>query len=154
MSIKIAIKRGDEKPQWVSIEDFKKLLFDEDITTKGMPVAYPDKVKSFFDKVIRTQSILQIWREAYPNVDIESELNLAKAWLLSNTGNAKKDFKKFCNNWLARAMKNPNKTAVVKSRHEKSNERLYNQKKRWAKEEPASQKEVKNILKEYRGQKT
>ena len=50
MSIKIAIKRGDEKPQWVSIEDFKKLLFDEDITTKGMPIAYPDKVKSFFDK--------------------------------------------------------------------------------------------------------
>ena len=70
MSIKIAIKRGDEKPQWVSIEDFKKLLFDEDITTKGMPIAYPDKVKSFFAKVILTQSILQIWREAYPNVDI------------------------------------------------------------------------------------
>ena len=154
MSIKIAIKRGDEKPQWVSIEDFKKLLFDEDITTKGMPVAYPDKVKSFFDKVIRTQNILQIWREAYPNVDIESELNLAKAWLLSNTGNAKKDFKKFCNNWLARAMKNPNKTAVVKSQHEKSNEHLYKQKKKWAKEEPASKQEIKNILKELRGQKT
>ena len=151
MSIKIAIKRGDEKPQWVSIEDFKKLLFDEDITTKGMPVAYPDKVKSFFDKVIRTQNILQIWREAYPNVDIESELNLAKAWLLSNTGNAKKDFKKFCNNWLARAMKNPNKTAVVKSRHEKSNEDLYKQKRKWDKETPASQEEIKDILKEFRG---
>ena len=151
MSIKIAIKRGDEKPQWVSIEDFKKLLFDEDITTKGMPIAYPDKVKSFFDKVIRTQNILQIWREAYPNVDIESELNLAKAWLLSNTGNAKKDFKKFCNNWLARAMKNPNKTAVVKSRHEKSNEDLYKQKRKWAKEKPASQEEIKDILKEFRG---
>ena len=151
MSIKIAIKRGDEKPQWVSIEDFKKLLFDEDITTKGMPVAYPDKVKSFFDKVIRTQNILQIWREAYPNVDIESELNLAKAWLLSNTGNAKKDFKKFCNNWLARAMKNPNKTAVVKSRHEKSNEDLYKQKRKWDKETPASQEEIKDILKAFRG---
>ena len=154
MSIKIAIKEGEKKPHWISLEDFKKLLFDEEITTKGMPLAYPDKVKSFFDQVVRTQSIISIWQEAYPNVDIESELNLAKAWLLSNTGNAKKDFKKFCNNWLARAMKNPNKTAVVKSRHEQSNEHLYRQKKKWDKETPASQKEIKTILKELRGQKT
>ena len=154
MSIKIEIKEGEKKPHWISLEDFKKLLFDEEITTKGMPLAYPDKVKSFFDQVVRTQSIISIWQEAYPNVDIESELNLAKAWLLSNTGNAKKDFKKFCNNWLARAMKNPNKTAVVKSRHEQSNEHLYKQKKKWDKETPASQKEIKTILKELRGQKT
>ena len=151
MSVKIAIKKGDNKPNWISLEEFKKLLFDEEITTKGMPLAYPEKVKSFFDQVFRTHSILQIWREAYPNVEIESELNLAKAWLLSNTGNAKKDFKKFCNNWLARAMKNPNKTAVVKSRHEKSNEDLYKQKRKWAKETPASQEEIKDILKEFRG---
>lgn len=151
MSVKIAIKKGDNKPNWISLEEFKKLLFDEEITTKGMPLAYPEKVKSFFDQVFRTHSILQIWREAYPNVEIESELNLAKAWLLSNTGNAKKDFKKFCNNWLARAMKNPNKTAVVKSRHEKSNEDLYKQKRKWAKEKPASQEEIKDILKEFRG---
>jgi len=151
VSIKIAIKKGDNKPNWISFEEFKKLLFDEEITTKGMPLAYPEKVKSFFDQISRTHSILQIWREAYPNVEIESELNLAKAWLLSNTGNAKKDFKKFCNNWLARAMKNPNKTAVVKSRHEKSNEDLYKQKRKWAKEKPASQEEIKDILKEFRG---
>ena len=151
MSVKIAIKKGDNKPNWISLEEFKKLLFDEEITTKGMPLAYAEKVKSFFDQVFRTHSILQIWREAYPNVEIESELNLAKAWLLSNTGNAKKDFKKFCNNWLARAMKNPNKTAVVKSRHEKSNEDLYKQKRKWAKEKPASQEEIKDILKEFRG---
>ena len=151
MSVKIAIKKGDNKPNWISLEEFKKLLFDEEITTKGMPLAYPEKVKSFFDQVFRTHSILQIWREAYPNVEIESELNLAKAWLLSNTGNAKKDFKKFCNNWLARAMKNPNKTAVVKSRHEKSNEDLYKQKRKWDKETPASQEEIKDILKEFRG---
>ena len=151
MSVKIAIKEDDNKAQWISLEEFKKLLFDEEITTKGMPLAYPEKVKSFFDQVFRTHSILQIWREAYPNVEIESELNLAKAWLLSNTGNAKKDFKKFCNNWLARAMKNPNKTAVVKSRHEKSNEDLYKQKRKWDKETPASQEEIKDILKEFRG---
>ena len=152
MSVKIAIKKGDNKPNWISLEEFKKLLFDEEITTKGMPIAYSEKVKSFFDQVVRTQNILQIWREAYPNVDIESELNLAKAWLLSNTGNAKKDFKKFCNNWLARAMKNPSKV-VTKSRHEQSSEYLNRQKRKWDKETPASQKEIKTILKELRGQK-
>ena len=150
MSIKIAIKEGEKKPHWISLEDFKKLLFDEEITTKGMPLAYPEKVKAFFDQISRTHSILQIWREAYPNVEIESELNLAKAWLLSNTGNAKKDFKKFCNNWLARAMKNPKKV-VTKSRHEQSNENLDRQKRKWDKETPASQKEIKDILKEFRG---
>ena len=149
MSVKIAIKKGDNKPNWISLEEFKKLLFDEEITTKGMPLAYPEKVKSFFDQVFRTHSILQIWREAYPNVEIESELNLAKAWLLSNTGNAKKDFKKFCNNWLARAMKNPNKTAVVKSRHEQSDEELKKKRQNWNRETPASQDEIKEILKEY-----
>ena len=126
------------------------MLFDEEITTKGMPLAYPEKVKAFFDQISRTHSILQIWREAYPNVEIESELNLAKAWLLSNTGNAKKDFKKFCNNWLARAMMNPKKV-VTKSLHEQSNENLDRQKRKWDKETPASQKEIKDILKEFRG---
>ena len=31
-------------------------------------------------------------------------------------------FKKFCNNWLAKAMRNSKKTAVVKDRHKQSDE--------------------------------
>ena len=47
-------------------------------------------------------------------------------------------------------MKNPKKV-VTKSRHEQSNENLDRQKRKWDKETPASQKEIKDILKEFRG---
>ena len=149
MSIQVAIKKDGEKPHWISLDEFKKLLFDEEITTKGLPQAYPLRVENFFDQIAHNDSILLIWTEAYPNVDIQAELNLAKAWLLSNRSNAKKDFKKFCNNWLARAMKNPNKTAAVKSRHEQSDEELKKKRQNWNRETPASQDEIKEILKEY-----
>ena len=149
MSIQVAIKKDGEKPHWISLDEFKKLLFDEEITTKGLPQAYPLRVENFFDQIAHNDSILLIWTEAYPNVDIQAELNLAKAWLLSNRSNAKKDFKKFCNNWLARAMKNPNKTAVVKSRHEQSDEELKKKRQNWNRETPASQDEIQEILKEY-----
>ena len=46
------------------------------------------------------------WTDAYPNVNVKEELNKCKAWLLSNTNKAKKDFKRFTNNWLAKAMQN------------------------------------------------
>ena len=152
--MQIAIKKEGEKPHWISLDDFKKLLFEEEVSTKGMPLPYSQKVEAFFDKVIRTSTILTIWEEAYPNVDIEAELKLAKAWLLSNTNNAKKDFKKFCNNWLARAMRNPSKVAqTTKDRHQKSNEELYRKKKQWNKEKPASQEQIKEILKEYNERK-
>ena len=149
MSIQVAIKKDGEKPHWISLDEFKKLLFDEEITTKGLPQAYPLRVENFIDQIAHNASILLIWTEAYPNVDIQAELNLAKAWLLSNRSNAKKDFKKFTNNWLARAMKNPNKTAVVKSRHEQSDEELKKKRQNWNRETPASQDEIKEILKEY-----
>ena len=45
-------------------------------------------------------------KEAYPNVEVDQELNNAKMWLLSNTKNAKADFKKFVNNWMAKSMRN------------------------------------------------
>ena len=149
MSIQVAIKKDGEKPHWISLEEFKKLLFEEKVSTKGLPQAYPLRVENFFDQIAHNDSILRIWTEAYPNVDIQAELNLAKAWLLSNRSNAKKDFKKFCNNWLARAMKNPNKTAVVKSRHEQSDEELKKKRQNWNRETPASQDEIKEMLKEY-----
>jgi len=149
VSKQIAIKDGDKK-YWISIDEFKKLLFKEEISTKGVPLAYPERVEAFFNQ-LHSHKILNTWHDAYPNVDLATELKKAKSWLISNTGKAKKDFTKFCNNWLARAMKNPNKTAVVKSRHEKSNEDLYKQKRKWAKEKPASQEEIKDILKEFRG---
>ena len=93
--ITIHLPINEKTKNLISLEEFKKLLFEEEVSTKGLPQAYPLRVENFFDQIAHNHSILLIWREAYPNVDIEAELKLAKAWLLSNRSNAKKDFKKF-----------------------------------------------------------
>ena len=68
------------------------------------PEPYKDKVNNFFKNIDKEWK--QALEEAYPNVDVEQELNNAKMWLLSNTKQAKSDFKKFVNNWMAKAMRN------------------------------------------------
>ena len=65
---------------------------------------YPDRVNKFYSDI--PEHVIKAWREAYPNVDIPQECAKSKAWLLSNVGKAKKDFMKFTNNWLAKAMQN------------------------------------------------
>ena len=51
-------------------------------------------------------------------------------------------------------MRNPSKVAqTTKDRHQKSNEELYRKKKQWNKEKPASQEQIKEILKEYNERK-
>ena len=66
------------------------------------PVPYKEKVDNFYSSI--DTEWLKALKEAYPNVDVEQELNNAKMWLLSNTNQAKKDLKKFTNNWMARSM--------------------------------------------------
>lgn len=46
---------------------------------------------------------LDLWREAYPAVNIQSEMAKAAAWLLANPKNAKQNHERFLTNWLARA---------------------------------------------------
>ena len=64
------------------------------------PQPYKEKVENFFATV--DVEWLQALRKAYPNVDIDTELNKAKMWLLSNS--PRRNLKKFTNNWLAKAM--------------------------------------------------
>tara|TARA_Y100000310_G_scaffold139595_1_gene138925 strand:- start:39 stop:485 length:447 start_codon:yes stop_codon:yes gene_type:complete len=67
------------------------------------PEPYKDKVMGFF-KLIDGEWVDAL-KGAYPNVDVEQELESAKMWLLSNTSQAKSNFKKFINNWMAKAMR-------------------------------------------------
>ena len=67
------------------------------------PVPYKEKVDNFYSSI--DAEWLKALKEAYPNVDVEQELNNAKMWLLSNTNQAKKDLKKFTNNWMAKSMR-------------------------------------------------
>ena len=98
-------KNGQEK--WVdSRKVFKYLLEDySKISYEGKVIdPYNTRIKKFYSNI--PQELLDTWTQAYPNVDIQIQLKSCQAWLLSNTNKAKKDFKRFTNNWLSRAMQN------------------------------------------------
>lgn len=48
------------------------------------------------------EEYLDVWRNAYPNVDINNELIKAGSWLISNPNRKKNDLPRFLNGWLAR----------------------------------------------------
>ena len=81
------------------------------------PAPYKEKVENFFETI--DADWVNLLQEAYPNVDIDGELNRAKMWLLSNT--PKRNLKKFVNNWMAKAMgekKNQQQPADGRTVHE------------------------------------
>lgn len=42
------------------------------------------------------------WKDAYPIVDIDQELRIAREWLLANPTRAKSNYRQFLNNWFRR----------------------------------------------------
>ena len=107
---KIQIKVDGEEERWADAgRVFAHLLEDYTKTElKGKkPSPYKDKVNDFFSKI--DEDWVKALAEAYPSVDIDQELNNAKMWLLSNTNQAKSNFKKFVNNWMAKAMRDSKK---------------------------------------------
>ena len=104
LEIKIR-KNGEEK--WVDARKFLDYLLKEYSKvsySNTLALPYNERVNKFYSNI--PQHIVNAWKEAYPNVNIEQECSKAKAWLLSNTNKAKKDFMKFTNNWLSKAMQN------------------------------------------------
>ena len=81
------------------IEEYSKVKYD------GKKVEpYPDRFNKFYDNI--PNNLIEMWKKAYPNVDIKGECEKARVWLLSNTNKAKKDFKNFTNRWLGKACQN------------------------------------------------
>ena len=106
MFLEIRIRK-DGQEKWVDAHKFFDYMVKEYSKVKydGKKVdPYPDKVNTFYDNI--PKDLIVMWKKAYPNVDIKVELEKSRAWLLSNTGKAKKDLKRFTNNWLSRAMQN------------------------------------------------
>ena len=104
LEIKIR-KNGEEK--WVDARKFLDYMLKEYSKvsySNTLALPYNERVNKFYSNI--PQHIVNAWKEAYPNVNIEQECSKAKAWLLSNTNEAKKDFMKFTNNWLSKAMQN------------------------------------------------
>ena len=100
------------------------------------PQPYKEKVENFFATI--DAEWLQALRGAYPNVEIDTELEKIKMWLLSNS--PKRNLKKFTNNWLAKAMgqkQNKETEAVI---YEKYKAPVIND------EDIASPEEIKELL--------
>ena len=108
--------------------------------TGSKPLPYKNKVDSFFRDI--NEDWVEALCESYPNVDVQQELGFAKAWLLSNTKNAKSDFKKFVNNWMAKSMRNGGKVEAIDGRAEHKRHIA----KATPEEDLASPEEIKKML--------
>ena len=104
------------------------------------PEPYKNKVEYFFNQI--DEDWVEALEEAYPNVDVAQELLNARMWLLSNTKQAKSNFKKFVNNWMAKAMRTgkPETTTDNQSNYEKYVPPVINE------EDLASQEEINEMM--------
>lgn len=60
-------------------------------------------------KFSECEYLLETWRQAYPAVDIETELKRAAAWLCSNPKEKRSNYARFINTWLSREQDNGRK---------------------------------------------
>ena len=106
MFLEIKIRKNGQE-QWVDARKFFDYMIKEysKVKYEGKEVSpYEDRVNNFYDNI--PDNLIQMWRKAYPNVDVKGECEKARVWLLSNTSKAKKDFKNFTNRWLGKACQN------------------------------------------------
>ena len=100
---KIKIQDTGGRERWADADKVFAHLYErytKTIPNGDKPQPYKEKVEHFFT-VIDAEWLSSL-KKAYPNVDIDTELNKAKMWLLSNS--PKRNLKKFVNNWMAKAM--------------------------------------------------
>ena len=96
--------RKNGREEWVDEDKWvaKKVEKWMKVNYKGKSVdPYEVRVNKFYDNI--PKDLIEMWSKAYPNVDIRAECSRCRAWLLSNTNKAKKDFKNFTNRWLGKA---------------------------------------------------
>ncbi len=55
------------------------------------------------------------WKDAYPAVDIDQELRIAREWLLANPTRAKSNYRQFLNNWFRREQQKGGSQRFLKS---------------------------------------
>ena len=135
---KIQIKVGEEL-RWADADRvFAHLMerYIKAIPNGDKPEPYKEKVENFFVNI--DAEWVSALTKAYPNVDIDTELNKAKMWLLSNS--PKRNLKKFVNNWLAKAMGNKQNKQTEAVLYEKYVPPVINE------DDVASPEEIKEIL--------
>ena len=156
MKIKLSIEKdgkqyyadGDKVFSWL-IERYSKY---QGRKTHGAVLPYDERVNNFFTQIALEGAWLDDMRKAFPGVDIENELDKAKAWLLSNKAH-KKDLKKFCYNWISKA--NPSFTPQTRTNEDvRKDRKQYSLKKAYSKqygdEGCAEPEEITDILKNFK----
>lgn len=106
-----------EQIQNTDTEEIKPTAPSEKITRS------PPEVKINFTegKFTNTERRIDLWGDAYPAVNIKSELARAAAWLLANPKNAKQNHERFITNWLSKAQEK----APAQGGDSKSSERKF-----------------------------
>ena len=124
------------------IKEYSKVKYD------GKKIdPYEDRVNKFYDNI--PQNLLDMWKRAYPNVDIKGESEKARVWLLSNTNKAKKDFKGFTNRWLGKACQNGGSIPVIMEHKVEKQIKRHKEYMQQAEERSATPEEISEILSEF-----
>ena len=147
MFLEIKIRKDGENKYVDAKKFFDYMLKEYSKVSYSNKLAEPynTRIDKFYSNI--PQHVVKAWEEAYPNVNIKQECSKAKAWLFSNTSKAKKDFMKFQNNWLAKAMQNGGQIPVhvdKKIDYEIKKHKEYMNK---AEEESATPEEIQEIIK-------
>ena len=150
MFLEIKIRKdGEEK--WVNADKFFDYMIKEYSKVKytGKKIdPYEDRVNKFYDNI--PINLTEMWKKAYPNVDIKGECEKARVWLLSNTNKAKKDFKGFTNRWLGKACQNGGSIPVVMEHKVEQQIKKHKEYMHQAKQESATAEERNEILAEIK----
>ena len=110
--------------------------YTKTIPSGDKPKPYKEKVEHFF-ATIDIEWVASLGK-AYPNVDIDIEMNKAKMWLLSNS--PKRNLKKFVNNWLSKSTEKKQNKQTEAVLYEKYKAPVIND------DELASPEEIQEIL--------
>ena len=150
MFLEIKIRKdGEEK--WVNADKFFDYMIKEYSKVKytGKKIdPYEDRVNKFYDNI--PINLTEMWKKAYPNVDIKGECEKARVWLLSNTNKAKKDFKGFTNRWLGKACQNGGSIPIVMEHKVEKQIQEHKEYMHQAKQNSATLEERREILAEIK----
>ena len=142
--------RIDGQEKWVDSRKWFEHMIKEysKVSYKGKRVdPYPDRVNKFYNEL--PKDLMDMWAKAYPNVDIKSECERARVWLLSNTNKAKKDFKGFTNRWLGKACQNGGSIPVIMEHKVEKQIKRHKEYMQQAEERSATPEEISEILSEF-----
>ena len=140
--------RIDGQEKWVDSRKWFEHMIKEysKVSYKGKRVdPYPDRVNKFYDEL--PKDLIEMFGKAYPNVDIKSECERARMWLLTNTNKAKKDFKGFTNRWLGKACQNGGSVPVAPEKKLDQQIKKHQDYMKQAEVDVASDEERRQILK-------